>query len=238
MEGVTHDEGMKGLSPVAARNLLVEAAANNGQCFNALDLIHAVEAKLEKDPKLGYLDKEEWESVIGPVRKRWEADLKTTVLTAFRDDMDEKVRIQTESYLTECEYLLDKSLPERLDSRNEVIPVDTALINQMEMTIFKRRLTDEERRSILTGLPREGSLNQDKTGERAKFDEGVKQMVMDQGSFKPEDVLRAFPLVDEKQIGFCEEAKDRLISEKGFCQTCASESLDYVAGMLRKAPKK
>lgn len=236
-EGITNEEGMGGLSPVAARGLLIEMMGTAGDCISPKDLFAGIEQRLSQGGKPGYLEKTEWDKVTGVVKKRWEEDLQTTVLGAFRNDMVEKIQTKTAAYITECELILDRSAPLRINAQGEIEGPDIKFITSIEESIFGRALSDDERGLILRGLPRAGSQVTDKTAERAKFDQGIEKIVLEEGSYRPEDVLIAFPR-NEKDSAYIEEARNKLEEEGGFCAHCAMESIDYVASMLRQPAKK
>jgi predicted Ser/Thr protein kinase len=236
-EGITQEEGMSGLSPVAARSLLIEMMGLVQDCISPKKLFAGIDQRLQQGGKPGYLDKAEWQKYTGVVKKRWEEDLQQTVLGAFRNDMDSKIETKKNAYIEECELLIDKTMPPRINGQGDVEGPDIKFITDTERAIFSRNLSDEERGLILRGLPRAGSQMTDKTAERAKFDSGIEQIVLNEGSYRPEDVLMKLTY-DAKETGYIEEAKKKLETEGGFCPHCAMESIDYVATMIRQSAKK
>ncbi len=174
--------------------------------------------------------------MTGVVKKRWEEDLTRTVLGAFRNDMQAKIDIKTNAYIGECELMLDSSIPPRVNNQGEIEGPDMQFVTGIEQLIFGKVLSDDERGLILRGLPRAGSQTTDKTAERAKFDQGVEQIVLNEGSYRPEDVLKKLTH-DEKETGYITEAKGKLENEGGFCAHCAMESIEYVGTLLRQSAK-
>ncbi len=235
-EGIISLEGMTGLSPVAARGLLIEMMGQQGKCISPKDLFFGISERLKQGGKPGYVEKDKWNPVISAVKKRWEEGLQKVVLGAFRDDMLNKINTKTTAYIEECELLLGMVDP-RIDSNGENIPADITFMTNIEKTIFGKVLTNEERGSILRGLPRKSSQSADKTPERAKFDQGIEQIVLEEGSYRPQDVLKSFPR-KQKEVGYIEEARQKLVTDKGFCVHCATESIDYVAQILRQSSDK
>jgi predicted Ser/Thr protein kinase len=102
-EGITQEEGMSGLSPVAARSLLIEMMGLAEDCISPRKLFSGIEQRLQQGGKPGYLDKAEWQKYTGLVKKRWEEDLQQTVLGAFRNDMDSKIETVSANFGSDFE---------------------------------------------------------------------------------------------------------------------------------------
>lgn len=263
--GLLENEGKHGMSPPAiwgvVSKLIAEQVADYEEtgkkgCVDYVELRKRLDFFIDNDSTVSGEYPAVLRAEFKQVTEDYDVWLINTFERAFQDRYVERANNVVHEYLTEVDYVLDPSLPPRVDPRTEeVIPVNMKLIESFEDAVSDQALIHDQtkpnsRRGFRMKMQQAaGKIVKSKQETNHGYDDevridfteffssfpgfekGIKNYLKESGSYDPKDSLKTLT-PDAAQTQLLQSMEQRLISEHGFCECCVSKMRKYVAGLL------
>lgn len=231
-------EGMYGISPRYVIDSLSTALIKGDKnCLTPTDALRALRDGLDSHPHtrdMETLKKEEMRNLITVVRQEYDELAKREVQSAFVHEYRSSAQGLLDNYLTNAE-AFDNKTKVKDPITGEDIPPDETLMRGIEEQIGISEAGKKEFRDEI--LKRAGTLA--RRSERFSYEshprlkEGIERKMF--ADLK--DVVKITTNVrnpDPEQVGRINDVADRLMKEKGYCATCANETIKYVGALLNR----
>ena len=228
-------EGMMGISPRYIINRLSSALVREGvSCIGPLDALRALKDGFEQHTGISKEERESYLNFIYEARKEYDEIAKNEVQRAFIYSFAESARSLFENYLDNVEAYCNKEKLRDPVTEDEVDP-DEKLMRSVEEQIgvaeSAKKAFREEILIRISTLARKGlrfdytSHERLKEAIEKKLFADLKNVVKITTSVKTPDPEQ------QKRMG---EVVERLVSDHGYCECCASELLKYVGTLLSR----
>ncbi len=231
----TDREGMDGISPRYVINRLSAALVRDGTtCVNSLDALRALRDGLDQHTSISRDDHERLLNLIGEARQEYDEWAKREVQRAFVYAYEESARTLLENYLDNVEAYCNKTRlrdPLTDEEREPDEKLMRSIEEQIGVTEAGKRQFREEILIRISALARRGQTFDYTSHERLK--EAIeKKLFADLRDVVKITTSSRTP--DPEQLRRINDVVDRLVSEHGYCPTCANELLKYVGALLNR----
>lgn len=229
------DEGMTGVDPRYVVNRLSSALVRTGtQCINAMDVLRALRDGLDQHPSITRGERERLLNLIAVARREYDELAKREVQKAFVYSYEESARILFNNYLDNVEAYCD-GVKMRDPITDEELDPDEKLMRAIEEQIGVsengKKAFREEILIRLSSYARKGK----------RFDyichERLREAIEKKLFADLKDVVKittSTKTPDADQLKRINEVSARLMSDYGYCPTCANELLRYVGSLLNR----
>lgn len=232
-------EGMSGVDPRYVINRISSALIRKGEneekaCINALDVLRSLKDGLDQHPSITREEKDRLLGVISLARQEHDELAKTEVQKAFVYSFEESAKSLLNNYLDNVEAYCN-SAKVKDPITEELIEPDDKLMRSIEEQIGvsdnAKKAFREEILIRLSSYARRGLKFDYASHERLK--EAIeKKMFADL-----KDVVKittSTKTPDAEQLKRINQVVERLVSEHGYCATCANELLKYTGSLLNR----
>jgi len=229
------DEGMSGVDPRYVINRLSSALIRTStQCINALDVLRALKDGLDQHPSITREERDRLLNFISVARKEYDEIAKKEVQKAFVYSYEESARVLFDNYLDNVEaYCNNTKIKDPLT--DEEMDPDEKLMRSIEEQIGVsengKKVFREEILIRLSSYARKGKKFDYTSHERLR--EAVEKKLFTD----LKDVVKittSTKTPDAEQLKRINEVSAKLISEYGYCASCANELLKYVGSLLNR----
>jgi len=229
------DEGMSGVDPRYVINRLSSALIRTStQCINALDVLRALKDGLDQHPSITREERDRLLNFISVARKEYDEIAKKEVQKAFVYSYEESARVLFDNYLDNVEaYCNNTKIKDPLT--DEEMDPDEKLMRSIEEQIGVsengKKVFREEVLIRLSSYARKGKKFDYTSHERLR--EAVEKKLFTD----LKDVVKittSTKTPDAEQLKRINEVSAKLISEYGYCASCANELLKYVGSLLNR----
>jgi len=229
------DEGMSGVDPRYVINRLSSALIRTStQCINPLDVLRALKEGLDQHPSITKEERERLLNFISIARKEYDEIAKKEVQKAFVYSYEESAKVLFNNYLDNVEaYCNGVKLKDPIT--DEELEPDEKLMRSIEEQIgvseSAKKAFREEILIRLSSYARKNKRFEYNSHERLR--EAIEKKLF--ADLK--DVVKittSTKTPDAEQLKRVNEVSARLITEYGYCPTCANELLKYVGSLLNR----
>ena len=235
LQAESEREGMDGISPRYVINRLSTALVKDGvTCINPLDALRAMRDGLEQHTSFTAEQNEEVLNLISLARQEYDDFAKREVQRAFVYAFEESAQTLLDNYLDNVEAFINESNVADPITEEEQEP-DESLMRSIEEQIGvgengKRQFREEV-------LIRISSLA--RRGEKFSYDshDRLREAIEKKLFADLRDVVKittSTKTPDADQLRRINDVADRLVSDHGYCPTCANELLRYVGALLNR----
>lgn len=229
------DEGMSGVDPRYVVNRIASALiTSDTRCINALDILRALKEGLDQLPSVKKEEKEKLINYIALARQEYDEIAKKEIQRAFVYSYEESARALFNNYLDNVEAYVnhtkvrDPITDEELDPDEKLM---RSIEEQIGVTENAKRAFREEILIRLSSYARKGKQFDYNSHERLR--EAIeKKLFADMRDIVKITTSTRNP--DPEQLKRINAVIDRLISQHGYCSTCANELLKYVGSLLNR----
>ncbi|HAP93239.1 MAG TPA: protein prkA [Desulfotomaculum sp.] len=229
------DEGMSGVDPRYVINRLSSALIRTStQCINALDVLRALKDGLDQHPSITREERDRLLNFISVARKEYDEIAKKEVQKAFVYSYEESARVLFDNYLDNVEAYCNNTRIKDPITDEEMDP-DEKLMRSIEEQIGVsenvKKVFREEILIRLSSYARKGKKFDYTSHERLR--EAVEKKLFTD----LKDVVKittSTKTPDAEQLKRINEVSAKLISEYGYCASCANELLKYVGSLLNR----
>ncbi|MBI2007531.1 MAG: serine protein kinase PrkA, partial [Candidatus Blackburnbacteria bacterium] len=229
-------EGMDGVSPRYVINRLSSAIVKDGgsSCINPIDALRSLRDGLEQHTSATAEERERYMNLIFEARKEFDEIAKREVQKAFVYSFEESAKTLFESYLDNIEAYCNKTKLKDPITQEDMDP-NEKLIRSIEEQIgvaeSAKKTFREEVLIRISSLVRRGRpVNYSSHPPLEKAIE--KKLFADLHDLVKTTLGTKTP--DAEQQKRVNEAVQRLVQERSYCQACAAELLRYVGTLLNK----
>ncbi|MHB1041541.1 MAG: PrkA family serine protein kinase [Eubacteriales bacterium] len=229
------DEGMSGVDPRYVINRLSSALIRTStHCINPLDVLRALKEGLDQHPSITKEERDRLLNFISVARKEYDEMAKKEVQKAFVYSYVESARVLFNNYLDNVEAycngvkLKDPITDEELDPDEKLM---RSIEEQIGVAESAKKAFREEILIRLSSYARKGKRFDYNSHERLR-DAIEKKLFADL-----KDVVKittSTKTPDAEQLKRINQVSARLISDHGYCPTCANELLKYVGSLLNR----
>ncbi|MEX1157935.1 MAG: protein prkA [Thermomicrobiales bacterium] len=235
LQDETEREGMDGISPRYVINRISTALVRDGvSCINALDALRSMRDGLEQHTSISPDQRERLLNHIGEARREYDEYAKREVQRAFVYAYEESARTLLDNYLDNVEAYCNKSKVRDPLTEEENEP-DERLMRSIEEQIGVnengKRQFREEILIRISSLARRGQTFDYASHERLR--EAIEKKLF----ADLRDVVKittSSKTPDPEQLRRMNDVADRLVTDHGYCPTCANELLKYVGALLNR----
>jgi len=235
LQDETEREGMDGISPRYVINRISTALVRDGvSCINALDALRSMRDGLEQHTSISPDQRERLLDHIGEARREYDEYAKREVQRAFVYAYEESARTLLDNYLDNVEAYCNKSKVRDPLTEEENEP-DERLMRSIEEQIGinenGKRQFREEILIRISSLARRGQTFDYASHERLR--EAIEKKLF----ADLRDVVKittSSKTPDPEQLRRMNDVADRLVTDHGYCPTCANELLKYVGALLNR----
>lgn len=235
LQDETEREGMDGISPRYVINRISTALVRDGvSCINALDALRSMRDGLEQHTSISAEKHEHLLNLIGEARREYDEYAKREVQRAFVYAYEESAKTLLDNYLDNVEAYCNKSKVRDPLTEEENEP-DERLMRSIEEQIGinenGKRQFREEILIRISSLARRGQTFDYASHERLR--EAIEKKLF----ADLRDVVKittSAKTPDPEQLRRMNEVADRLVTDHGYCPTCANELLKYVGALLNR----
>lgn len=228
-------EGMDGISPRYVINRLSTALVRDGiTCINPIDALRAMRDGMEQHTSFSKEQHEDVLNLISLARQEYDDFAKREVQRAFVYAFEESAQTLLDNYLDNVEAFINDSKVVDPITEEEQEP-DEVLMRSIEEQIGvnengKRQFREEV-------LIRISSLA--RRGEKFTYDshDRLREAIEKKLFADLRDVVKITTSTrtpDADQLRRINDVADRLVSDHGYCPTCANELLKYVGALLNR----
>jgi serine protein kinase len=226
---------MDGISPRYVINRISTALVRDGvTCINALDALRSIRDGLEQHTSISADQHEHVLNLIGEARREYDEYAKREVQRAFVYAYEESAKTLLDNYLDNVEAFCNKSKVRDPLTEEENEP-DERLMRSIEEQIGinenGKRQFREEILIRISSLARRGQTFDYASHERLR--EAIEKKLF----ADLRDVVKittSAKTPDPEQLRRMNDVADRLVTEHGYCPTCANELLKYVGALLNR----
>lgn len=237
-EGAAEAEGMSGVDPRYVINRISTALIRRGEmdksCINALDVLRALKEGLDQHPSITKEERERLLSFIAVARQEHDEVAKKEIQKAFVYSFEEQAKSLLNNYLDNVEAYCN-SAKVRDPITDEYVDPDEKLMRSVEEHVGisenAKKAFREEILIRLSSYARRG-LKFDYTSHERLREAIEKKLFADL-----KDVVKittSSKTPDGEQLRRINQVVDRLISDHGYCATCANELVKYVGSLLNR----
>ncbi len=228
-------EGMDGISPRYVINRLSATLVRDGvTCINSIDALRALKDGLEQHTSIGREEHERLLNLISDARREYDEFAKREVQRAFVYAFEESAKTLLDNYLDNVEAFINDTKVVDPITEEEQDP-DERLMRSIEEQIGVsengKRQFREEILIRISSLARRGQSFDYASHDRLK--EAIEKKLFTD----LRDVVKittSTKTPDAEQLRRINGVVDRLVSEHGYCTTCANELLKYVGALLNR----
>ncbi|HEX9990660.1 MAG TPA: protein prkA [Chloroflexia bacterium] len=228
-------EGMDGISPRYVINRLSGALVKEGiTCISPIDALRALRDGLEQHTSISRQQREHYLNLIGEARKEYDDIAKREVQKAFVYSFEESARTLLNNYLDNVEAYTNKHKMHDTLTDEELEP-DEGLMRSIEEQIgigdTSRKAFREEILIRISTLARRGQQFDYTSHERLR--EAIEKKLF----ADLRDVVKittSSKTPDPEQLRRINDVVDRLITQHGYCASCANSLLQYVGSLLNR----
>jgi serine protein kinase len=228
-------EGMDGISPRYIINRLSNALVRDGvSCINPIDALRAIRDGFEQHTGISGEERDRYLNLITVARKEYDEIAKVEVQRAFVYSFEEMAKNLCNNYLDNVEAYCNKEKIKDPITEEELDP-DEKLMRSIEEQIgISETAKNTFRQEILiriSSYARKGKAFEYHSHERLK--EAIEKKIF--ADLK--DVVKittSSKTPDADHLRRINEVVDRLVSQHGYCPTCANELLNYVGTLLSR----
>lgn len=230
-------EGLRGLSPRDAMNVLAHAAGRAERpCIDAMETLLSIKEWTDGEHFLAYTDAEQKSALHdfrNMVREEFDLAIRRDVQEAFIHAFDEAAETLFENYLVHADASVNKNKVKDMTT-GEMVEPNMRFLRQVEETIrVGENAALAFRTEILTKLAsiqRQGKPFRWDSHPRLK--EAIEaKLFADSRSLMVATMTTHTP--DEQQRRRMEEVEARLIA-KGYCEHCAKRAIMYVGRLMQQ----
>lgn len=232
-------EGMSGVDPRYVINrisaaIIRKAESEDKACINALDVLRSLKDGLDQHPSITREERERLLSFVSVARQEFDELAKKEVQKAFVYSYEESAKNLLSNYLDNVEAFCNGTKV-RDPISDESLEPDEKLMRSIEEQIgISENAKKSFREEILIRLSTFARRNK-------PFDysshERLKEAIERKLFADLKDVVKITTSTrtpDEQQLRKINEVVDRLVSQHGYCGTCANELLRYVGSLLNR----
>jgi serine protein kinase len=235
LQDETTREGMDGISPRYVINNLSRALIREGvNCINPISALRVLRDGLDQHTSITKADRERYLNLIDEARREYDEMAKLEVQRAFVYSFEESARTLLNNYLDNVEAYCNRQKVRDPITDDEVDP-DEKLMRSIEeqigVTENAKKTFREEILIRMAAMARKGQKFEYTSHERLR--EAIEKKLF----ADLRDVVKittSTKTPDAEQLRKINEVVDRLISEQGYCPTCANELLRYVGTLLNR----
>lgn len=235
-QGAAKREGMDGISPRYVINRISQAIIGEGRggCVNPIDVLISLRDGLEQHTSVTPEMIEEYKNLIAQTWQEFNKIAKREVQQAFVYSFEDSAETLFEQYLDNIEAFCNKRKVRDLITQEEVDPDEKfmrSIEEQIEIPDNDKKTFREEILIKISGLARRGGTisysSQDKLREaiEKKLFADLKDIVK---------IVTTARTPDDEQKERFNEVSKHLISQHGYCPSCANELLKYVGSLLTR----
>jgi serine protein kinase len=226
---------MDGISPRYVINGLSAALVRGDTtCINPIDALRALRDGMEHHPGLSRERREELLNLIAETRREYDELAKKEVQRAFVYSFEQSAKTLLDNYLDNVEAFCNKTKLRDPITEDEVEP-DEQLMRSVEEQIGinenGKRQFREEILIRISSLARRGQTFDYASHERLR--EAIEKKLF----ADLRDVVKittSAKTPDPEQLRRMNDVADRLVTDHGYCPTCANELLKYVGALLNR----
>lgn len=231
-------EGMSGISPrYVIDSLSTALITGEKNCLTPTDGLRALRDGLDSHPHTRDMDpakKEEIRNLITVVRQEYDELAKKAVQSAFVHEYSSSAQGMLDNYMTNAEASDSKTKVKDPITGEDMLP-DETLMRSIEEQIGVSEAGKKEFRDEI--LKRAGSLA--RRNEKFSYESHprLKQAIEKKMFADLKDVVKITTSArnpDPEQLRRINDVADRLMKEKGYCATCANETIKYVGTLLNR----
>ncbi len=235
LQDETVREGMDGISPRYVINQLSRALIREGvTCINPISALRVLRDGLDQHTSISKADRERYLNLIDETRREYDEMAKLEVQRAFVYSFEESARTLLNNYLDNVEAYCNRQKVRDPITDEEVDP-DEKLMRSIEeqigVTENAKKTFREEILIRMAAMARKGQKFEYTSHERLR--EAIEKKLF--ADLK--DVVKittSTKTPDAEQLRKINDVVDRLVSEQGYCPTCANELLRYVGTLLNR----
>lgn len=229
------DEGMSGVDPRYVINRISSALiTKDTKCINALDILRALKEGLFQHPSITKEERERLVNFIAIARQEYDEMAKKEVQRAFVYSYEESARTLFDNYLDNVEAycngikIKDPITDEEIDPDEKLM---RSIEEQIGVTENAKKAFREEILIRLSTYARKNKNFDYNSHERLR--EAIEKKLF----ADLRDVVKITTSTqnpDPEQLKRINAVIDRLITNHGYCPTCANELLKYTGGLLNR----
>jgi serine protein kinase len=237
IQAQTTHEGMRGISPRYIQDKLSNALVSHGAtgCLNPFVVIRELEAGLKHHSLLtNEKDKERYALLLNDVRQEYDEIVKNEVQRAISADESAISRLAANYIDNVKAYTLRQKVKNTFTGRDE--EPDERLMRSIEKKIeISDSRKDDFRREIMNyigALAVEGKKFEWNSNERLRKALEQKLFEDQKDSIKLTSLVSS--VIDAETQEKIDVVKARLVKNYGYCDTCATDVLNYVASIFAR----
>lgn len=231
-------EGMSGISPRYVIDSLSTAIIKGEKnCLTPTDTLRALRDGLDSHPHTRDMEaakKEAMRGVITVARQEYDDVVKKEVQSAFVHEYTASAQGMLDNYMTNAEAFDSRTKVKDPVTDEEVAP-DEALMRGIEEQINISEASKREFRSEV--LKRAGALARRNERFSHESHPRLKEAIEKKLFADLKDVVKITTSArnpDPEQVRRINDVAARLMREKGYCATCANETIKYVGALLSR----
>lgn len=231
-------EGMSGISPrYVIDSLSTALITGEKNCLTPTDTLRALRDGLDSHPHTRDMDpvkKDAMRNLITTVRQEYDEVAKKEVQSAFVHEYRAAAQGMLDNYMTNAE-AFDNKTKVKDPVTEEEMPPDETLMRGIEEQIGITESGKKEFRDEI--LKRAGALARREDRFSYESHPRLREAIEKKLFSDLKDVVKITTSAknpDPEQVRRINDVADRLMNEKGYCGTCANETIKYVGSLLNR----